>query len=118
MVAAIANPEAFADAEAVAYENHLNVFHTANRGLAPEFAAGLAAYLNSRFVDDYVRQFNGHTQINATDLRELRYPTIAQLCTLGLAADELSDPTDPDELDDLLDSVIAQSDEEILAAVA
>jgi len=118
VVAAIANPEAFAGAEAVAYENHLNVFHTANRGLAPEFAAGLAAYLNSRFVDDYVRQFNGHTQINATDLRELRYPTIAQLCTLGLAADELSDLTDPDELDDLLNSVIAQADEEILAAVA
>jgi adenine-specific DNA-methyltransferase len=118
VVAAIANPEAFAGAEAVAYENHLNVFHTANRGLAAELATGLAAYLNSRFVDDYVRQFSGHTQINATDLRELRYPTTAQLRTLGLAADELSDPTDPDELDDLLDSVIAQSDEEILAAVA
>lgn len=118
VVAAIANPEAFAGAEAVAYENHLNLFHTANRGLVPELAAGLAAYLNSRFVDDYIRQFNGHTQINATDLRELRYPTIAQLCTLGLAADELDDPTDPDELDDLLDSVVAQSGEEMLAAVA
>ena len=118
MVAAIANPEAFAGAEAVAYENHLNVLHTANRGLAPEFAAGLAAYLNSRFVDDYVRQFNGHTQINATDLRELRYPTIAQLRTLGMAAGGLSNAVDPDALDDLLDSVVAQPDEERLAAVA
>ncbi len=118
VVAAIANPEAFAGAKAVAYENHLNIFHTANRGLAPEFAAGLAAYLNSRFVDDYVRQFNGHTQINATDLRVLRYPTIAQLCTLGLAADALSDPTNPDELDDLVDSVIAQSNEELLLSIA
>jgi adenine-specific DNA-methyltransferase len=118
VVAAVATPNAFGRAEAVAYENHLNVFHTANRGLDPEFAAGLAAYLNSRFVDDYIRQFNGHTQINATDLRELRYPTIAQLCTLGIAADELSDRIDPDELDDLLDSVIAQPDEERLAAVA
>jgi adenine-specific DNA-methyltransferase len=118
VVAAIANPEAFAGAEAVAYENHLNVLHTANRGLAPEFAAGLAAYLNSRFVDDYVRQFNGHTQINATDLRELRYPTIAQLRTLGMAAGGLSNAVDPDALDDLLDSVVAQPDEERLAAVA
>jgi adenine-specific DNA-methyltransferase len=118
VVAAVATPETFGRAEAVAYENHLNVFHVASRGLEPESAAGLAAYLNSRFVDDYVRQFNGHTQINATDLRELRYPTIAQLRTLGMAADELSNPVDPDALDDLLDSVIAQPDTERLAAVA
>lgn len=118
VVAAVAAPDAFGQAEAIAYENHLNVFHTANRGLDPDFAAGLAAYLNSRFVDGYIRQFNGHTQINATDLRELRYPTIAQLCTLGLAVDELSDPTDPEELGYLVDSVISQSDEEILVAAA
>jgi adenine-specific DNA-methyltransferase len=118
VVAALATPDAFGRAKAVAYENHLNVFHTANRGLDPRFAAGLAVYLNSRFVDDYIRQFNGHTQINATDLRELRYPTAAQLCTLGVAADELRNPIDPDELDDLLDSVIAQSDKERLATVA
>jgi adenine-specific DNA-methyltransferase len=119
VVAAVATPDAFAGAEAVAYENHLNVFHAANRGLDPEFAAGLAAYLNSRFVDDCMRQFNGHTQINATDLRELRYPTVAQLRTLGRAADELSDPVDPDALEDLLDSVvIAQSDGDRLAVVA
>jgi adenine-specific DNA-methyltransferase len=118
VVAAVAEPEAFADAAAVAYENHLNVFHAANRGLDPQVAAGLAAYLNSRFVDDFVRQFNGHTQINATDLRELRYPTIAQLRTLGVAADRLSDSVDSDALDDLLDSVVAQSDEKRLAATA
>ena len=106
VVAAIASPEAFGQAEVVAYENHLNVFHIANRGLDPRSAAGLAAYLNSGFVDDYVRQFNGHTQINATDLRELRYPTAAQLRRLGLAAAKLSDPVDPDALDALLDSLV------------
>ena len=116
VVAAVSIPETFGEAKAVAYENHLNVFHTANRGLDPELAAGLAAYLNSRLVDDYIRQFNGHTQINATDLRELRYPTIGQLCSLGLATAELSDPTDPNELDTLLVSIVAQSDEAILAA--
>ncbi|MGC2375543.1 MAG: Eco57I restriction-modification methylase domain-containing protein [Solirubrobacteraceae bacterium] len=118
VVAAIASPEAFGQAEVVAYENHLNVFHVANRGLDPQSAAGLAAYLNSRFVDDYVRQFNGHTQINATDLRELRYPTAEQLRTLGLAAAELSDPVDPDALDDLLNSVVIEPVEERLVAAA
>jgi adenine-specific DNA-methyltransferase len=100
--AAIAAPEAFGGAKTVAYENHLNVFHVANRGLEPRLAAGLNAYLNSRLVDDYVRQFNGHTQINATDLRELRYPTAEQLRTLGKAAAKLGNPVDPDKLDALL----------------
>ena len=89
VVAAVAKPRAFGGAEAVAYENHLNVFHVANRGLDARAATGLAAYLNSRFVDDFVRQFNGHTQINATDLRELRYPTVPQLRKLGSAASRL-----------------------------
>jgi adenine-specific DNA-methyltransferase len=41
------------------------------------------AYLNSTFVDAYFRQFNGHTQVNATDLRNLRYPSVTQLERLG-----------------------------------
>ena len=31
----------------------------------------------------YFRQFNGHTQINAADLRAPRYPTRATLIELG-----------------------------------
>ena len=48
-----------------------------------DLAKGLAAFLNSTLVDVYFRQFNGHTQVNATDLRNLRYPTWAQLESLG-----------------------------------
>ncbi len=69
--------------DAVAIENHLNVYHDAGHGLKPDLAYGLSAYLNSSFVDRYVRQFSGHTQINATDLRHLRYPSRDQLCALG-----------------------------------
>ena len=46
-------------------------------------ARGLAAFLNSTLVDAYFRQFNGHTQVNATDLRNLRYPTRTELESLG-----------------------------------
>ena len=48
-----------------------------------DLARGLVAYLNSTFVDAYFRQFNGHTQVNATDLRNLKYPTRAQLEAFG-----------------------------------
>ncbi|MEI6643956.1 MAG: Eco57I restriction-modification methylase domain-containing protein [Novosphingobium sp.] len=71
----------------VGFENHLNYFHAGGRGLPQRLALGLAAYLNSEAVDEYFRTFSGHTQVNATDLRNLHYPTIAQLEALADAAD-------------------------------
>jgi len=70
-------------AERVGFENHLNYFHARGRGVQMDLAKGLAAFLNSTLVDVYFRQFNGHTQVNATDLRNLSYPTCAQLASLG-----------------------------------
>lgn len=70
-------------AERVGFENHLNYFHARGRGLPMDLAKGLAAFLNSTLVDVYFRQFNGHTQVNATDLRNMRYPTRAELESLG-----------------------------------
>jgi len=69
--------------DAIGFENHLTYFHSQHNGLDPTLAKGLAAYLNSSLVDTYFRQFNGHTQVNATDLRSLPYPTEAQLRALG-----------------------------------
>ena len=67
----------------IGFENHLNVFHADQKGLAPDLARGLAIFLNSTLVDRYFRQFNGHTQVNATDLRSLRYPERAVLERIG-----------------------------------
>ena len=93
----------------IAFENHLNVFHRANRGLDAEIAAGLAAYLNSSFVDRYVRHFSGHTQINATDLRDLRYPMLEQLRQLGRSI--LAEPVaDQQELDTRVESLLPEAE--------
>jgi adenine-specific DNA-methyltransferase len=67
----------------VGFENHLNYFHRDGRGLDMEMAQGLTAFLNSSAVDSYFRTFSGHTQVNATDLRKLRYPTQHQLEEMG-----------------------------------
>jgi adenine-specific DNA-methyltransferase len=67
----------------IGIENHLNYIHAHGQGLRKELALGLALFLNSSLVDTYVRQFSGHTQINATDLRNMRYPTHEQLVALG-----------------------------------
>jgi adenine-specific DNA-methyltransferase len=73
VVAAIYDAEQI-PAPYVGFENHLNVYHCNNAGLSADTARGLAVFLNSTLVDSYFRQFNGHTQVNATDLRMLRYP--------------------------------------------
>ena len=67
----------------VGFENHLNYFHINGHGLTMNLAKGLAAFLNSSVVDVFFRQFNGHTQVNATDLRSLNYPMKAELEKLG-----------------------------------
>lgn len=64
-------------------ENHINVFHRGKQGIDPDLAHGLATFLNTTRVDDHFRVFSGHTQVNATDLRTLRYPTRELLLRLG-----------------------------------
>lgn len=67
----------------VAFENHLNVFHSDGHGLDQELASGLAMWLNSSVIDKFFRTFSGHTQVNAADLRTLRFPTSGNLRALG-----------------------------------
>lgn len=88
----------------IGIENHLNVFHENGRGLDPLTSKGLAIYLNSTLVDLYFRQFNGHTQVNAADLRTLPYPDVESLKLLGKQA-EGSSPTQA-QIDDWLNGVI------------
>ncbi|MFN6498295.1 MAG: BsuBI/PstI family type II restriction endonuclease [Nostoc sp. DedQUE01] len=82
IVAVSYNAELF-DYDYVGFENHLNYFHKDGRGLSHTLACGLAVYLNSTLVDLFFRLFNGNTQVNATDLRILKYPTLEQLLCLG-----------------------------------
>jgi adenine-specific DNA-methyltransferase len=86
VVAAIYDPQRV-QSPLVGFENHLNYFHVAGKGLPPNLAKGLAVYLNSTLFDRYFRLFSGHTQVNATDLRKMRYPTREQLMRLGARVD-------------------------------
>jgi adenine-specific DNA-methyltransferase len=72
-----------ADTFGIGLENHLNYFHRNGNGLEKHLARGLALYLSSTAIDLYFRRFSGHTQVNATDLRNLPYPTQVQLEALG-----------------------------------
>jgi adenine-specific DNA-methyltransferase len=84
LVSGVLNPAEFPNG-LVGIENHLNFFHHKRSGLSAALARGLSRFLNSTVADRYFRQFNGHTQVNASDLRSFRYPDIVTLERLGKA---------------------------------
>lgn len=85
IVASVVYPDAF-DSPVLGLENHLNVFHRGRQGLPEDLARGLSVFLNSTQIDEQFRRFSGHTQVNATDLRLLKYPSREVLTRLGLWA--------------------------------
>lgn len=87
--------------QAIGFENHLNVFHHDGSGMEGDLAHGLAGFLNSSLLDMYFREFNGHTQVNATDLRSIRYPKKSILIRIGKHSQ--SQELDQDGLDALLE---------------
>lgn len=60
----------------VTFENHVNVIHRGRGPIGEHEALQLATFLNSELVDTYFRTFSGSTQVNATDLRRMRFPRI------------------------------------------
>lgn len=65
------------------FENHLNVVHAGKAGIEEHLARGMAVFLNSTIVDQHFRNFSGHTQVNATDLRAMKYPDKKTLIRFG-----------------------------------
>jgi adenine-specific DNA-methyltransferase len=85
---------------AYAFENHLNYYHENGQGFSVDLARGLAIYLNSTLVDSYFRQFSGHTQVNASDLRSLPYPDAKTLERIGKSSDD--GPLSQEQIDQLI----------------
>jgi adenine-specific DNA-methyltransferase len=67
----------------IGIENHLNYLHRPGDRLSESETLGLAAFLNSRWVDQYFRMFSGNTQISATELRNLPLPPLEKIRLIG-----------------------------------
>jgi adenine-specific DNA-methyltransferase len=106
VVASLVRPEDLNHPEAIGFENHLNVFHANKRGLPEDLAWGLFVFLNSTVLDEHLRRFSGHTQVNATDLRNIRYPDRARLEALGRWA-KTAPELQPADIDQRMDALLA-----------
>ena len=82
IVAFFIEPDSF-KSDLIAFENGWNVLHIAKNGIEKMVASGLTCFLNSTEVDNYFRVFSGHTQVNATDLRNMKFPSFATLAEIG-----------------------------------
>lgn len=100
IVASVVDPRTL-PGEVIGFENHLNVFHQGRRPLPELLARGLSVFLNGTGADRSFRRFNGHTQVNATDLRQMKYPDREVLIKLGLWAKE-----NPTVTLDIIDQII------------
>ncbi len=67
----------------IGLENHINYIHRPKDSLTVTEAFGLAAYLNSRWVDQYFRQISGNTQVNAAEIRDLPLPPLEEINSIG-----------------------------------
>lgn len=93
--------------ELIGFDNKTNILHRAKKGMPGDVAKGLAVYLGSTLADQWLRRFSGHTQVNAGDLRALRYPDIGTLQEWGKrVGNALPAQT---EIDGLVGGVVAGS---------
>jgi hypothetical protein len=106
VVASVVEPSAFGGHTVLGFENHINLFHENKRGLPELLARGLAVFLNTTAVDESFRRFNGHTQVNATDLKLMKYPSREALIELGTWTKRHSEITQ-DMIDEQLGELVA-----------
>lgn len=83
IVAHLIDPKDFVGFSHLGFENHLNIIHFNKKSLPESLARGITGYLNSSYVNSLFHCFNGHTQVNATDLRSIKYPMRDALIDLG-----------------------------------
>jgi adenine-specific DNA-methyltransferase len=85
--------------ESVGIENHVNYIHRPKGSLSISEAFGIAALLNTGLIDNYFRSLNGHTQVNATEIRNLPLPDLSVIKKIGEVVSKAKElPANLDEM--------------------
>jgi len=67
----------------IGVENKVNYIYRKNGNLEKKEVAGLSALLNSELFDTYFQIFNGNVNVSATELREMKFPTLNDIQEIG-----------------------------------
>ena len=74
----------------IGFGNKLNYIGISDEELESDEAYGLAAIFNSTFMDSYFRCISGNTQVNATEIRKLKFPSRQQIKSMGQRVKKLN----------------------------
>ena len=95
--------------ELIGFGNKTNYIGLSGGKLTIAEAYGLAAIFNSSFMDKYFRCISGNTQVNATEIRVMKFPTREQVKEIGKQAQKLK-TTDTSEIDLIVNPVLGVMD--------
>lgn len=97
------------DCGLIGFGNKVNYIGSAKGKLTTAEAYGLAAVFNSSFMDKYFRCISGNTQVNATEIRVMRFPTSDQVKDIGTQIQKLNS-VDTKEIDFIVNPVLGIKD--------
>lgn len=68
----------------IGIENKLNYIYKVNGDFEENEMLGICALLNSEFYDIYFQTFNGNVNVSATELREMKFPSMEIIKKIGI----------------------------------
>jgi adenine-specific DNA-methyltransferase len=108
LVAAV-HLESTHDCKVIGFGNKTNYMGLAEGRLSEIEAYGLAAIFNSSFMDKYFRCISGNTQVNATEVRVMKFASREQVREIGKQVQE-SGSKETNEIDLVVNSILGVVD--------
>jgi adenine-specific DNA-methyltransferase len=87
----------------IGISNKVNYLGLIDGEMTLEEAAGLAAFLNTTFMDKYFRCISGSTQVNSTEVRLFKFPKRETIIEIGNELLNINSPTQK-----LLDEIVSE----------
>jgi adenine-specific DNA-methyltransferase len=93
------------DCKLIGFGNKTNYIGVVDSKLSTVEAYGLAAVFNSSYMDRYFRCMSGNTQVNATEIRVMKFPSREQVKDIGKNVLELNS-YDVNEIDSIVHHIL------------
>ncbi|MCI5120754.1 MAG: methyltransferase, partial [Candidatus Electrothrix sp. AUS4] len=98
------------DCSVIGFGNKINYIGLSEGKLTAPEAYGLAAVFNSSFMDKYFRCISGNTQVNATEIRVMKFPSRKQVQEIGKQVQKVKAVFDPCAVDSIVNAVLGVID--------
>ena len=90
----------------IGIENHLNYITKIKGEITKDEIYGIFTILNSTYADKYYRILNGSTQVNATEVNSMPFPSLDVIVAIGKRALLINDNLTCDSCDEIINEEI------------